>query len=153
MVRTDLVKEGAADLSDKERMAAFRDIVWIWDVGERKLVEEILNTVREQLDSVENFAQYVARRLQNYGLVVAMESSITPVNDGYTLVVSFRLRGIRKDVVDKARRLLWRHSKGWTTAGIKYKRAEEEMSEGVGSEREAGDSTARADSEEVEEEG
>jgi len=153
MSELDIVKEESVSVSSKGRSNIFRNIVWIWEIPNQKLLDMINLSVRKHIDSVENYAQFVARRLQDFGIVLEVESSVSPMPDGFRLTLSYKIRGVRKDIVEKKLRILKRHAKDWTTGSRKYKRAEELVNRLMSGEREVGDYTARALSEEVEEEG
>jgi len=105
--------------------SVFRDVVWIWEIPSSHLVALIAQAVRKQLDTVENYAQFVARRLQEMGIVVEVYSSMTPITDGYTLTVSFRVRGVRKNVLEKRFKVVRRLAKEITKASSRYKRVQE----------------------------
>ena len=153
MGELDIVREEQVAVDKKGRSQIFRDIVWVWEIPSQKLLDVISLSVRRQLDTVENYAQFVARRLQDFGIVIEVESTISPMPDGYKLVLAFKLRGIRKDIVEKKLRILKRHAKDWMTASMKYKRLEKLIDRVMSSERAVGDHAPRASSEEAEEEG
>ncbi|RLE65537.1 MAG: hypothetical protein DRJ38_03565 [Thermoprotei archaeon] len=135
----------------------FRDVVWIWEIPSSHLVAVLAQAVRKQLDTVENYAQFVARRLQESGILVDVLTSMTPTTDGYTLTITFRVRGVRKDVLEKRFRLVKKIAKEITKSSVRYKRAEEilarlrqyDRARESGAALEAGDTSSRASEEEA----
>ena len=149
----DIVREEQVAVDRKGKSQVFRNVVWVWEIPSQKLLEVIGLSVRRQLDTVENYAQFVARRLQDFGIIIEVESTISPIYDGYKLVLAFKIRGVRKDIIEKKLRILKRHSKDWMTTSMKYKRLEKLIDRVVSSERAIRDRTSRTSSEEAEEEG
>jgi len=149
----DIIREESVDVSKRVRSDVFKGVKWVWEIKNTKLLDIIRLSVRKWVDSVENFAQYVARRLQSYGIVLEIDSNLYPISDGYMLSLAFRIRGVREDVLESKKRLLKVYFRGASKSSRKYKRAEELLMRVEGSEREVGDSSPRTDSEEIEEEG
>ncbi len=91
------------DRKEGSRYDFFRDVMWLSDVkGEwwRKRIDRLLSTImRKWIDGVENYAQYAIRRLNMYGLVVQLESKITPIPGGYELNLRFVVTGVREDII------------------------------------------------------
>ena len=131
----DIVREEQVAVDRKGKSQVFRNVVWVWEIPSQKLLEVIGLSVRRQLDTVENYAQFVARRLQDFGIIIEVESTISPIYDGYKLVLAFKIRGVRKDIIEKKLRILKRHSKDWMTTSMKYKRLEKLIDRVVSSER------------------
>jgi len=96
--------------------------VWIWNIKEPVIIEVIKLFVRKWVDTIENFAQYVARRLQRNGVITEVNSTISPTSDGYALNITIRVRGVKYDLLKKQWRLIKRHAQDRTTVSYRYKR-------------------------------
>ena len=141
--------EDRIDVLDEEKEVKLEDIaevssdgvVWIWDMKDPALIDAMRLFIRKWVDSIENFAQYIMRRMQKSGLIMEFSSSITPTKDGYTMTMNFRLRGIRADVLRKKWRLIKMHIQDRTTTMYKYRRAQQilERLQQVGDEYGGGD--------------
>jgi len=152
MEEIDLVEEENVETSRRSRSDVFRDVVWVWEIKDTKLLDILRLSVRKWVDSVENFAQYIARRLQSYGVVLEVQSNIYPISEGYMLNVSFKIRGVRESIVKSKRKILKLQAKDITTGSRKYKRAQEILERVSRFERENRDSGSPIDSPEAEEE-
>ncbi|RLG59001.1 hypothetical protein DRN86_04905 [Candidatus Geothermarchaeota archaeon] len=131
----------------------FRDVVWIWEIPSSKMVAIIAQAVRKQLDTVENYAQFVARRLQESGVVLDVQTSMNSIQDGYILTITFRVRGVRRDVLKKRLRPIKKLAGEWTRASKEYRHAEELLRRLTAYELEDRDSSSRHDLQEVAGEG
>jgi len=149
----DIVEEERVVGRYRPRSDVFRDVKWVWEIEDTKMLEVVRLAVRRWVDSVENFAQYIVRRLQAYGIVLQVDSNIYPVNDGYMLTIAFRIRGVKESTLRSKMRLLKTMFREATTGSSKFKRAEERMRLVAGDEREDRDYPAPIGGEEVEGEG
>ena len=77
------------------------DYISIHEIPEKRVRDLILRTVRKWGDSLENFGQYVIRRLQKLGILCEFSSNISPVPEGYHISITIRVKGISKDLVKK----------------------------------------------------
>jgi len=127
----DIIGEGESEKNSRKRTSLFKDIRWIYEIDNPHLLSILRNTIRKWLDGVENFAQYMARRMQSYGLVIELNTNMYPVPEGYTLNITFKLRGIREDVLRKRLKFLRRIGWDKTQGSKEFRRAFEKIEEGL----------------------
>jgi len=102
----------------------FKDIKWVYEIDDPSLLDTLRLSIRKWLDSIENFAQYVSRKLLRYGLIIEFSSNITPTKDGYTMVITMRLRGVKEPLLKKMWRYIRMQSAGWSWEGLQYRKME-----------------------------
>ena len=117
-----ILPERAEEAESKLFEVSQDGVVWVWNIKEPVIIEVLRLFIRKWVDSVENFAQYVARRLQRNGVITEVSATITPTSDGYSLNITFRLKGVKYDLLKKQWRLIKRHYEDRTTVSYKYKR-------------------------------
>jgi len=102
----------------------FSDYVRIYDVPDKRLKEKILKTVRKWSDAIENFAQYIVRRLQSQGILCEITSNITPSIEGYRITITVKIHGIHEDTLKKHMRTINKIASERTPTSREYKRYE-----------------------------
>jgi len=81
---------------ERERYLPFSQI------PDPKVRQVVLMLARKYADMTENFAQGVARRAENYGVMISTAHYEKPTSDGVILVIKFQVLGVRGDIL-KAR--------------------------------------------------
>jgi len=92
--------------------------------------QTILMLVRKYADMTENFAQSLARRAENYGVMITLASIQQPKNDGVILVLKLQVLGVRGDILKeryKSLKRIVRSVKGYKS--IKPTESEGELNE------------------------
>jgi len=73
-------------------------VIWVDQGIDPLIIYEIRNSMRRYIDRIVNFGEYVSRTMNNYGIINEYSSKITPLYDGYTITITVKLKGIRRDV-------------------------------------------------------
>ena len=94
------------------------------------LKRNIFAFIHKKVHAVDSFAKYVVRQLVRNGIFCSYNSDITPLPDGFRLVMEFRLAAINKETVKRKMKTmymtafdLWTHARQWKDF---LRRAEEE---------------------------
>jgi len=90
----------------------FTGYVWLDEIKDmrlrRKLDRVIARIVRKRLDAVENYAQFVIRKLQSFGILTEYSTNVEPVKDGFKVVIECRVRAVDLERLSKNVRYLGR---------------------------------------------
>jgi len=130
MSKIDIIGDDKDGGKGRSRGGLYKDVIWVWEIDDPRLLSVIRNALRKWIDGIENFAQYIARRIQSYGFIIEMNSNIYPTNEGYNLVISFKAKGIREDVLKKNWRFLKRQLEGKYGVSRTYRKLAEQYDEG-----------------------
>jgi len=125
MSKTTAKKDKEVDLlpetSEMSPAKRGEEIVWITDIDDPTILNYMRKGLRKDIDSIENYAQYITRMLMNNGLVTEFSSSITPLHDGFTLTMTIRIKGVKRSILE--RKIRYYKDVFWdrTYSGRKYK--------------------------------
>jgi len=86
-------------------------------IPDPRVRQTVLMLIRKYADMSENFAQSLARRAENYGIMVSLASLQQPKSDGIVLVLKFQIVGVRGDILKERYKTLKRLAK--TVKGYK----------------------------------
>lgn len=94
-----------SDSKDGKRFDMYKDIVWVADIAEDPAkilyLKRLRNVVRKWVDTIENYAQFIVRRMDAYGIVVQLDSSITPLPMGFELRMRINVVGVKKEFLKR----------------------------------------------------
>ena len=157
----DLLEEADKAGVKKVDKGLFRDVIWLSDIDDPYVLEIIRGSLRKWIDGIVNFAHYIIRKLQYYGVLIDAEDRLMPTSDGYSLIINFHVVGMRGDVAKDVIRKLRRIARGKTDLERKLERIlellarlgylEEEGEGGEPGRGKAGDSSSSSSGEEAEE--
>jgi len=125
----DILDESSEGKRDQSRHGLYKDVIWLWEIKDSKVLTILRNALRKWMDAIENFSQYIARRIQDYGLVTEMTSNIYPIHDGFTLTITMKIKGIREDVLEKKLKFIRRQLQGKYGKLREYRKAYEAIEE------------------------
>jgi len=80
-------------------------------VPDPRVRSAVLMLARKYADMTENFAQSLARRAEDYGVMMVTANLEKPTNDGVILVIKFQIIGVRGDVLKSRYQALKRIAK------------------------------------------
>jgi len=100
------------------------DFVSIYDIQDVWLLDKARYIVRKHLNQVENYAQYIADKLTNRGIHIEFNGHITPNPYGFTLIITFNIGGIRRDLLANYLRPFKEYIRERTDTEYKYKRVD-----------------------------
>lgn len=130
----DIIDERGAVGSRIKDSSIFKDVLWIHEIGDSRILEIVRGSIRKWVDGIENYAQFVVRKLQYKGVLIELASDIYPVHEGFSITLTFKVRGIRKDTLKPVLKVLARQARGMTGSDKKLRRIArllEEMGEDV----------------------
>jgi len=77
------------------------NIVWLWEITNPNLIALLRNALAHPVHQVENFAQYLVRKMATKGYVLDFSSQILQDPEGYTLTVTFKIKGVNVNVLEE----------------------------------------------------
>jgi len=96
---TQILPEAGSEAGSGTSLKTPVDFVSIYDIRDAWILDKARYIVRKHLNQVENYAQYVADRLTNRGIHIDFDGHIAPNPYGFTLIVTFNIAGIRRDLL------------------------------------------------------
>jgi len=104
------------------------DFVSIYDISDVWILDKARYIVRKHLNQVENYAQFVADKLINRGIHIDFSGHIAPNPYGFTLVITFNIAGIRRDLLKNYLRPFKQNISDRSPVRQKYKRIDKVVS-------------------------
>jgi len=103
------------------------NVVWLWEIRDPHLINVLRNALAYMVHQVENYSQYVVRKMASLGLYTDFYSNILVEQDGVTLTLTFRLKGVYKEILEENIRKVRAMAMDRSPSSIKYKAAEWEI--------------------------
>jgi len=79
------------------------DLVSVAEIDESWVVDKLMITVLKHVDQVENYAQWVFRRLADRGVYTSVDAKIQPAPNGYALVLTVSLVGVKAGLLKEVK--------------------------------------------------
>jgi len=128
-----------AEKNAERRSSEGGSIVWVDQGADPLAVYEAMIGVKPFLYMVVNYAAFISRKLDEEGFINEYSYRIKPTQNGYTITIEFRLRGVRSDVYEKLeRRAQMIRLQVFARSARSGRRSSEEFSESWGEESEDG---------------
>ncbi len=113
-----------SEKGNKTSKGVWQDYVSIYELPNQRLRDLVLRTTRKWVDALENFAQYIVRRLQKIGILCEFSSTINPIPDGFHISISIKIKGIRENLLKKHLREASRTANDRTISSKEYRKHE-----------------------------
>jgi len=89
-----------SDVEEKKGEEA-KDTIWFSSTEIQKISDDVRAGAYKYVMRVSNYAHAIANEMNKKGIICELSSSISPIPDGYTVVLTFRIRGVRRDTYKK----------------------------------------------------
>jgi len=79
------------------------DLITLSEIDDPWVVDKLMLAVLKHVDQVENYAQWVFRRLADRGVYTSLDAKVQPAPNGFTLVLTVSLAGIKAGLLKEVK--------------------------------------------------
>jgi len=87
--------------TEEKKSGEEKETIWFSSTEVQKISDDVRACTYKYVMRVSNYANAIANEMNKKGIICELSSSISPIPDGYTVVLTFRVRGVRRDTYKK----------------------------------------------------